>query len=136
VAAPAYAGIPLTNRGLASSFAVVTANLAGGEPQDLRRLATAVDTLVVLMAAERLAEVCTSLVEAGRPADQPAALIEWATTSRQRSVVGALGTLPELARAAGIGPPATLVIGRVVSLSEELGWFEEQGWGEAAEAVR
>jgi uroporphyrin-III C-methyltransferase len=136
VAAPAYAGIPLTNRGLASSFAVVTASLAGGGAQDFRRVAAAVDTLVVLMAAERLPEVCASLLEAGRPPDEPAALIEWATTSRQRSLVAALGALPRLARAAGIGPPATLVIGSVVSLSEELAWFEEQGYGPAAEAAR
>jgi uroporphyrin-III C-methyltransferase len=68
VAAPAYAGIPLTHRGLAASVAVVSASLAGG-PADLARVATAVDTLVVLMVAERLGEVCAGLIAAGRPGD-------------------------------------------------------------------
>jgi uroporphyrin-III C-methyltransferase len=119
VAAPAYAGIPLTHRGLSSSAAVVSASQAGGRPADLRRLATAADTLVVLMAAKRLGEVCAALVAAGRPADQPAAVVSWATTSAQRSLVGTLAGLA----GAEVDPPATLVAGPVVSLAEELAWF-------------
>src|SRR5437879_5254005 len=90
VAAPAYAGIPLTHRGLGSSFAVVTASLTGGASQDLRRMATAVDTLVVLMAAGKLEAVCRNLIDAGRPADEPAAVVSWATTDRQRTVTGTI----------------------------------------------
>jgi uroporphyrin-III C-methyltransferase len=119
VAAPAYAGIPLTHRGLSSSAAVVSASQAGGRPADLRRLATAADTLVVLMAAERLGEVCAALVAAGRPADQPAAVVSWATTSAQRSLVGTLAGLA----GAEVDPPATLIAGPVVALAEELAWF-------------
>jgi uroporphyrin-III C-methyltransferase len=120
VAAPALAGIPLTHRGLGSSVAVVTANLAGGARQDLRRVATSTDTLVVLMAAGSLGEVCAELIDAGRPAAEPAAVVQWASTPRQRSVGGTLGSLPELVADARIGAPATLVVGRVAGLAETL----------------
>jgi len=118
VAAPAYAGVPLTHRGLAASVAVVSATLAGG-PADLRRVATAVDTLVVLMVAERLGEVCAGLIAAGRPPDEPAAVVVSATTGGQRTLAG---TLAELA-GAEVDPPATLVAGRVVALADALAWF-------------
>jgi uroporphyrin-III C-methyltransferase len=119
LAAPAYAGIPLTQRGLSSSAAVVSATLAGGEQADLGRVATAVDTLVVLMAAGRLAEVCAALIAAGRPAAEPAAVICSATTGAQRTL---LGTLAGLAGAA-VEAPATLVVGPVAALADRLAWF-------------
>jgi uroporphyrin-III C-methyltransferase len=125
VAAPAAAGIPLTHRGLSGSFAVVTASLADGRANDLRRVATAVDTLVILMAAERLADVCAAIIDAGRAADEPAGLVQWATTSQERSIVSTLAELPDVARAEGFGPPATLVIGPVAALGLELGWAAE-----------
>ena len=130
VAAPAFAGIPVTHRGLAASVAIVTASGAGGQPVELRRVATAVDTLVVLMAAGRLAEVCRSLIEAGRPATDPAALVQWATTPKQRAVKATLAELPERAARAGVTAPATLVVGAVVNLSALLDWFEGDGRGE------
>jgi len=123
IAAPAYAGIPVTHRGLASSVAVVTANLAGGRTPELARLAGDADTLVVLMAAGKVAELCRALVAAGRSPDEPAALVEWATTPRQRSVTATLADLPGLAAAAGIGAPSTLVVGSVVGLAPALEWF-------------
>ena len=125
VAAPAYAGIPLTHRGAGASFAVVTASLADGRDQDLTRMATAVDTLVVLMAAGRLHEVCASLVAAGRPADDPAAVVASATTSEQRTVTGPLSEIARRADEAGIAPPATLVVGPVASLAPLLAWHPE-----------
>jgi uroporphyrin-III C-methyltransferase len=118
IAAPAVAGIPVTHRGVASSFAVVTATLAGGEDNELCRAAGAADTLVVLMAAGRLERVCGSLVAAGRDPDEPAALVRWGTTLRQETVTGTLASLPRLAR--GLGPPATLVVGPVVEIGEEI----------------
>ena len=117
IAAPAAAGIPVTHRGLAQSFGVVTGSTAHGEDVDLYRVATAVDTLVVLMAAGRLARTCGDLVDAGRPPDDPAAIVQWAGTAEQTVVVGTLTSLPELAAAASIGPPATLVVGPVVALA-------------------
>ena len=120
VSAPAAAGIPVTHRGIARSFAVVTASTAGTahEPDavDLARVATATDTLVLLMAAGRLAETCTALIAAGRPAEEPAALVMWATTPEERSVIGTLADLPSLAAAASMGPPATLIVGAVAAL--------------------
>jgi uroporphyrin-III C-methyltransferase len=135
VAAPAYAGIPVTHRGLASSVVVATATAAGGEAPDLAPLARAADTLVLLMAAGRLAAVCRALVEAGRDRGEPAAVVQWATTSRQRSVVATLATLPEAAAREGIGPPATLVVGRVVSLAGALAWFGEAARSEPTGAA-
>jgi uroporphyrin-III C-methyltransferase len=119
VAAPAAAGIPVTHRGMARSFAVVTGSTAHGDEVDLSRVVGA-DTLVVLMAAGRLAETCAELIAAGRPSDEPAAVVQWAWTPEQRSVVGTLATLPILAEAANIGPPATLVVGAVAALPGEL----------------
>ena len=115
VAAPAAAGIPVTHRGVARSFAVVTGSTAHDDEVDLSRVASA-DTLVVLMAAGRLAETCADLIAAGRPADEPAAIVQWAWTPEQRWIVGTLTDLPLLAEAASIGPPATLVVGDVASL--------------------
>jgi uroporphyrin-III C-methyltransferase len=116
VAAPAAAGIPVTHRGLARSFAVVTSSTAHGDEVDLREVATATDTLVVLMAAGDLARTCAELIEAGRAADEPAAIVQWAWTPEQRTVVGSLADLPTLAEVASIGPPATLVVGAVAGL--------------------
>jgi uroporphyrin-III C-methyltransferase len=117
VAAPAAAGIPVTLRGIARSFAVVTASTAHAEDTlDLARMATATDTLVVLMAAGRLADTCAALIAAGRAAGEPAAIVQWAWTQDQRTVTGTLADLPAVAAAASIGPPATLVVGAVVAV--------------------
>ena len=118
VAAPEAAGIPLTHRGVARSFAVVTASTAHAEDTvDIARMATATDTLVVLMAAGKLAETCAILIGTGRPATTPAAIVQWAWTDDQRTVIGTLADLPTLAAAANIGPPATLVVGDVIALT-------------------
>jgi len=124
VAAPAYAGIPLTHRGLGSSFAVVTASLANGARQDFARMATAVDTLVVLMAAGRLHEVCAALIDAGRPKDDPAAVVSSASTPHQRTVGAPLAALARSAERAGIRAPATLVVGPVADLADVIAWYE------------
>jgi uroporphyrin-III C-methyltransferase len=123
MAAPAYAGIPLTHRGLGTSFAVVTASLADGRRQEFDRMATAVDTLVVLMAAGRLREVCDALIDAGRPADEPAAVIASASTPEQRTVTGALGGIAAAAAREGIASPATLVVGQVTRVAPARAWF-------------
>jgi uroporphyrin-III C-methyltransferase len=115
VAAPAAAGIPVTHRGVARSFAIVTGSTAHDDEVDLSRVAGA-DTLVVLMAAGRLTQTCADLIAAGRPANEPAAIVQWAWTPDQRSVAGTLSDLPLLAEAASIGPPATLVVGDVAAL--------------------
>jgi uroporphyrinogen III methyltransferase/synthase len=122
IAAPAFAGIPVTHRGIAHSFAVVTGSSTHGDHVDLARVATATDTLVILMAAGKLAAVCAELRAAGRPDDEPAAVVQWAATPEQRTVTGTLTDLPERAAAARIGPPATLIVGAVAGLATELAW--------------
>ncbi len=101
VAVPAYAGIPLTHRGVASSFAVVTGHGEAGAPPDAdwARLATAVDTLVVLMGASALPRIVETLLGHGRPAATPVALIRWGTTDAQTTVVGTLADIVERATA-------------------------------------
>ena len=124
IAAPAAAGIPVTHRGVARSFAVVTASTTGtahaaDAVPDLAGVAGAVDTLVLLMAAGKLAETCEALIAGGRPAEEPAALVQWATTPDERTIVGTLSELPALAAAANVGPPATLIVGEVARIPSE-----------------
>jgi uroporphyrin-III C-methyltransferase len=128
IAAPAAAGIPVTHRGVARSFAVVTGSSAHGDGVVLASIATATDTLIVLMAAGSLADRCAELVAAGRPADEPAAIVQWATTPEERTVTGTLADLPIRALRARIGPPATLSVGQVCDLAR-LGSPTTQGDG-------
>jgi len=117
-AAPALAGIPLTYRGLAASFGVTTARRTDGRVQDFRELA-GLDTLVVMMAAQSLREVCAQLISAGRPPDTPAALVEAASTPAQRVVRGSLGSFAKRPVLAPVEGPALLVVGAVVSVLSE-----------------
>ena len=90
---------------VAQSFAVVTGSTAHGDEVDLARVATSTDTLVVLMAAGKLAETCAELIAAGRPATEPAAIVQWAATPEQRTVVGTLERSAG-ARGRGVDRPA------------------------------
>ncbi|MBL0349201.1 MAG: uroporphyrinogen-III C-methyltransferase [Elusimicrobia bacterium] len=145
-AVPAAAGIPLTHRGLASTVTIVTGH--GGEPNPYLRESGKErngrrpprvawekiprdGTLVVLMGLGRLKEIVGELRRAGWPAATPAAGIASGTLPGQRSVRGTLGDIVARVRAAGLQPPATMVFGRVVSLSPRLNWFERRplfGW--------
>ena len=122
VAVPAAAGIPLTHRGLASSFAVVTGHRQAGEdePVDWGRLARGVDTLVVVMGLANLPTIVRELIANGRDPDTPAALIERGTTEAQRTVTATLATLADAATAARLEAPVLAVIGQVVSLRAAL----------------
>jgi uroporphyrin-III C-methyltransferase len=118
--AAATAGVPLTHRAVARSFAIVTGTTAAeGNDVDLAGIAAAVDTLVVLMAAGKLEALCRTLRAAGRAEDEAAAVVQWATTPEERSVVATLADLPDRARAARIGPPATLIVGAVAAIPAE-----------------
>jgi uroporphyrinogen III methyltransferase/synthase len=123
VAVPAYAGIPLTHRKIASSFAVVTGHEAGKAQSsvDWARLATAVDTLVILMGLSSLRLIVSRLLAHGRSPDTPVALIRWGTTRAQEVVSGTLANIVE--RSALLEPPAVIVVGDVVSLADKLAWF-------------
>jgi uroporphyrin-III C-methyltransferase len=120
VAAPAAAGIPITHRGLASSFAVVTGHEDPSKPAtdvDWDILAGRVETLVVLMGVRSLPLIAARLVAAGRLPSTPAAVISRATTAAQAVVTGTLADIAERAR--HLPPPATIVIGEVVRLAED-----------------
>lgn len=127
IAAPAYAGIPVTHRTAASSVAFITGH---EDPQraesrlDWRALAQGVDTLVFLMAVGRLEHIAEQLIAHGRAADTPVAIIRSATTSEQTTLTATLATIAAEAVRAGIAAPATLVVGNVVRLNEALAWFE------------
>ena len=117
IAVPAAAGIPVTHRGIASSFDVVTGHEDPAKPEsvvDWERLATAVDTLVILMGVGALPRIAARLISAGRRADTPAAVIHRGTTEAQETVVGTLGDIA--ARAARLQAPAVIVIGEAVAL--------------------
>jgi uroporphyrinogen III methyltransferase/synthase len=126
VAAPAYAGVPVTHRGLASSFAVVTGHEDDTKDEasvNWARLATAVDTIVVLMGGAALAGVAKALIAGGRPSETPAVSIEWGTTPQQRTVSSSLGGIATAVKSAGLGTPLLTVIGEVVSLQDKIAWF-------------
>jgi len=126
VAVPAYAGIPLTHRKVASSFAVVTGHEEGGKEHtaiDWRRLATAVDTLVILMGTKGLVRIAAQLIQHGRAPETPVALIRWGTTNEQVTFVGMLANITDTAAAVALEPPIVTVVGDVVRLAERLQWF-------------
>ena len=117
IGVPGCAGIPLTHRDMAGAFAVVSAHKAGARDDvDWTALAR-IDTLVILMGVGRLEAIAEILQRHGRPGATPAAIIERGTLPEERIVVGTLADIAPRARAAGIRPPATLVVGDVVRLS-------------------
>jgi len=121
VAVPAVAGIPVTHRGTASSFAVVTGHEDPDKPGgrvDWERLAGAVDTIVVLMGTAALPEIVRRLLAAGRDPATPAAVISRGTTAYEAIVTGSLADIAR--RAAHLPSPCTIVIGDVVRLRETL----------------
>jgi len=133
VAVPASAGIPVTHRGLSSSFAVVTGHEDTGKAEsrvDWARLATAVDTIVVLMAAGNLPRIIEQLLRHGRSPDTPVALIRSGTTRDEETITGTLGDVLERAGAGRLCPPVTVVIGDVVALRNSLGRSSEWAAGD------
>jgi len=126
-AAAAYAGIPLTHRAVASAVTLVTGHEAAdgeGNAVDWHALASSGGTIVVYMGVAKLGEIARE-IGAVRGRDVACALVERATTARQRTVVGTLGTISDLAVGQGIRPPAVLIVGDVVKLREHVSWFEK-----------
>ena len=129
VAVPAYAGIPVTHRKLAASMRVVTGHEDPTKPEsdlDWREIAQTGGTLVVLMTVKHLGEIAERLVAFGKNPDTPAALIHQGTLPGQRTATGTLSAIAARADAAGIGPPAILVVGEVAALAGEIAWFEQR----------
>jgi len=126
VAVPAYAGIPLTHRAIASSFAVVTGHPArdANSPVQWAHIARAVDTLVILMGVKNLPRIVAELLAGGISRETPVAVIRQGTAREQESVTGNLDSIVE--RAAHLKSPAVIVLGNVVELSEQLQWFSPE----------
>lgn len=133
LAVPAYAGIPLTHRGLSSSVAILTgANAVDAKLSEELFNARAADTIVVLMGIAHLREIAEQLTALGRSLDTPVAVLRWGTYESQQIVTGTLATIADIAD--GVRPPSIIVIGEVVRLHESLSWFRETS-AEATEPV-
>jgi len=129
VAAAAYAGIPVTHRGLAGAVALVTGHEAddkGGSAIDWETLARWKGTLVFYMGVGNLAKICRNLTDHGLAPDTAAAAIRWGTTPRQDVLTATVSTLPQRAASADLKPPAVILIGEVVRLRERVAWFEKR----------
>lgn len=139
IAAPTYAGIPVTHRDAASSFAVITghergdraesASRDGGAAEGRRkweRIAHAADTLIFLMGIESLSENMTRLTEQGRDQQTPVAVIQWGTWPQQKVAMGTIATIADEVLRLGITAPAVTVVGDVVRYRETLRWFDNR----------
>jgi uroporphyrin-III C-methyltransferase len=127
LAVPTYAGIPLTHRGMSSSVAVITGARGGDGAYESGAFAhpASADTVVVLMGVAHLREIANDLVNSGRSAETPAAVVRWGTYNGQQTVTGTLGSIAVEAERAGLRAPAVIIIGEVVRLRERLNWFEQ-----------
>jgi uroporphyrinogen III methyltransferase/synthase len=139
IAAPAYAGIPVTHRDASSSFAVITGHERAGtqesgarEPgsaEQRRRwdkIAHAADTLIFLMGVESISEIADRLMENGRPSDTPVAMVRWGTwAGKQQTLTGELENIAARVHESGFAAPAVTVVGEVVRLRERLRWWDD-----------
>lgn len=127
VAVPAYAGIPVTHRDCCSSLHIITGHQRAGKPLniDFEALVRTAGTLVFLMGAGALEEICRGLLDAGMEPDMPAAVVERGTTSFQRTVLATLATLAETAGAEKVKSPAIIIVGRVCTYSQKFDWFSQ-----------
>ncbi len=129
IAAPAYAGIPVTQRAMATSFAVITGH---EDPTkecsgvDWEKIANGADTLTFVMGLGNLPEITEKLQAFGRSADTPAAVVRWGTKPEQKTVTGTLETIAEIVKREEIKPPGLFIVGDVVGLRKQLNWYEKK----------
>lgn len=134
IAAPAYAGIPVTHRGVATSVTFVTGHedpAKGAPTVDWEALARAGGTLVLYMGVRALPRIVEQLIAAGLSGDTPAAAVQWGTRAEQRTLVGTLATLQQRVAEENLTAPVIFVIGGVVALRDTIAWFEQRplfGW--------
>jgi uroporphyrinogen III methyltransferase/synthase len=127
--ATAYAGIPLTFRGVSSSVAFITAHEDPAKEHSTLhwdQLATGADTLVVFMGVARIQPLVEALLAQGRPAATPVAVIRWGTYAHQEVYVSDLQNIAALVTRQQVKPPALIIVGEVVRLREQLDWFTQQ----------
>ena len=127
VAAPMYAGIPLTHREYAASVAIITGHRAGDaeKPINWAKIAESVDTMVILMGIESLDRIANKMLEGGVSPNKPVAIIESGTYPQQRTLIDSLGNIVKEAEKKQIKPPAVIVIGEVANLGRKLAWFKK-----------
>lgn len=127
IAAPAYAGIPVTHRDYSASFAIVTGHRRKEENEELKwaALANGIDTLAIYMGVKNLPYIRDRLITNGKSPETPAALIHWGTRSEQKTVTGTLATIEEAAQKEKIKNPSIIIIGEVVNLREKIQWVKE-----------
>jgi len=127
VAAPMYAGIPLTHRNYAASVAIITGHRADDaeKPIDWVKIANAVDTMVILMGVESLEDIVSKLLAGGISPDKPVAMVESGTLPHQRTLIATIGTIVKEAADKQIKPPSVIVIGEVATLGRKLSWFKQ-----------
>ncbi|RUM39068.1 MAG: uroporphyrinogen-III C-methyltransferase, partial [Desulfobulbus sp.] len=126
-AAATYAGIPITHRDYTASVAFVTGHEAPGKKESniaWDKLATGAGTIVIYMGIKNLPVITRKLMDNGRAPDTPVAVVRWASTPIQHSVVGTLETITDVVQKAGIRPPALVIVGEVVKLRKSIDWFE------------
>lgn len=129
VAAPAYAGIPVTHRGVATSVTFVTGHEDPSKPEtqtDWSALARAGGTIVLYMGVKTLPRIVAALTAGGMSPDTPAAAVQWGTHAKQRTVTATITTIADAVAREGLSAPVITVIGDVVSLRDEIGWFEDR----------
>lgn len=129
IAAPAYAGIPLTHRLFSSSFAVIPGYEDSAKEESAikwSKIATGVGTLVFLMAVKNVGMIAQKLIDNGLPPDTPVAVVRWGTRPDQRTVVGTLKNIAGILKEREIKPPAVMVVGEVVKLRDSLKWYEKK----------
>lgn len=121
----AYAGIPITHRGVATSFHVITGHTQDDDELDYKTLSKLQGTLVFLMGLKNLEKISQGLLDNGREKSTPVAVINWGTMSKQKTVVGNLENISKLARNEKLKSPCLIVVGEVVNLRNKLNFFEE-----------
>lgn len=128
IAAPAYAGIPVTHRDLGSSFAIVTGHMREGKDDSIQwdSLAKGIDTLAIYMGVGNLPYICEQLLKHGKAATTPVALVHMGTYEQQQTVTGTLQTIVEIANAKQVKNPSIIIVGEVVSLRDKIAWFEQK----------
>ena len=125
LAVPAYAGIPVTHRTLATSFTVVTGHTTGEDDCDIEWSKLPKEgTLVILMGVKHLPQITKCLMKHGRSPETPVAMIQQGTTSNQRVITATLATIADIANREKIRPPAITVVGDVAALAQEIDWFD------------
>ncbi|MBM1004323.1 MAG: uroporphyrinogen-III C-methyltransferase, partial [Desulfofustis sp. PB-SRB1] len=128
-AAATYAGIPITHRGYTATVAFITGHedpTKENSSIDWGKLATGIGTIVIYMGIKNLPGIVANLIAHGRSPDTPVAVVRWASTPEQHTVIGTLADISDRVVEAGIKPPALIVVGAVVTLRETLNWFEKR----------